>query len=144
MQNFLSMKPLDHFEPEMQSSAKNLYVSIDSLRLGASLLLDLEANDTPKRHTEVQKLADVAACIYASYACILRSNRSLKLKLPNALDECVIARAVCDRNTVEANNLLQCIEDGPIKTFEKYHAFVTHLMLQKENDFPVHPLTRFF
>lgn len=129
----------------MQPAAKGVFDSIDLMRLGVSALIHMDARDNkPMRDSEIKNIADAAACIYASYASLLRGDRSLKLKLPNAQEESYIARTVCDRNTAEVKRLTKYIEDGPAKTFESYHEYVTHLMLQPQNKFPTHPLTRFF
>lgn len=144
MKNFLSEESLDAFEPEIRPTAKKVFTSINLLRLSASTFIEMSSRREKARETEVHKLADAAACIYASYACLLRVDRSLKLKLPNVQDECLIAETVCDKNAEEVNRLAKYIEDGPVETFEKYHEFVSQLMLNRDTIFPVHPLTRFF
>ncbi|XP_055313012.1 complex I assembly factor ACAD9, mitochondrial-like [Sitodiplosis mosellana] len=145
VKNFLSEQQLDMYAVEMRRAAKGVFDSIDLLRLGVSALIYSEARHEKKmRDSEIKKIADAAACIYASYACLLRGDRSLKLQLPNAQPESTIAQIVCDRNSAEVKRLTKYIEDGPIKTFESYHEYVVHLMLQPNNKFPAHPLTRFF
>lgn len=145
MKNFLTEQHLGMYEPKMHEAAKSIFGSIDLLRLNASTLVFKEARvDQPMRESEIKRIADTAACIYSSYACLLRSDRSLKLKLPNAEQESLIAKIVCDRNVAIVKRLMQYVEDGPRKTFESYHEYVVHLMLQPNNKFPAHPLTRFF
>lgn len=144
LKTFITERQLDMYETELRSSAKLLFNSIELLQLGAATLIEMESRDLPKRHTEINKLADAVACIYASFACLLRGDRSLKLKLPNAQNECIIVNTICDRNAAEVKRLMQYIEDGPLKTFEKYHEFVTELLLNEEYKFPAHPLTRRF
>lgn len=144
MKSFIAEKKLDAYEPEMHKAAKTLFDSIILLRLGASSLLNVEARDLPKQHIEMQKIADAAAYIYASFACLLRADRSIKLKLPNAADEAFIAQTICDINAAEVRSLMDYINDGPMKTFSKYHEFMTQLLLEKDSNFPVHPLTSLF
>lgn len=144
IKNFMTEEQLDMYEPELRPAAKALFDSIVLLRLGASTLIEREARDIPKRHIEIKKLADAAACIYASFACLLRGDQSLKMKLPNGKEEIAIAQTVCDKNIAEVQLLMEYIEDGPTKTFVTYHEYVTHLLLQKDLNFPAHPLTRFF
>lgn len=144
MKSFIEEKKLDSYEPELQKAAKTLFESIILLRLGASRLLNVEARDLPKQNIEMQKIADAAACIYASFSCLLRADRSLKLKLPNASDEASIADTICDLNAAEVRSLMDYINDGPMKTFSKYHEFMTQLLLEKDSNFPAHPLTSLF
>lgn len=144
IKSFIEEKKLDSYEPELRKAAKSLFDSIILLRLGASTLLNVDARDLPKQHIEIQKIADAAACIYASFSCLLRADRSLKLKLPNASDEAFIADTICDLNAAEVRSLMDYINDGPVKTFSKFHEFMTQLLLEKENNFPVHPLTSLF
>lgn len=132
------------YEPELRPAAKCIFESIQLLRLGVSVLFDKEVRDLPKRQIEIIKLADAAACIYASFACLLRSNQSMKLKFPNALDEIAIAQTICDKNKTEVTALMKYIEEGSVKTFAQYHEFMTELLLKKEYDFPAHPLSRYF
>lgn len=141
IKSFMEEKKLDLYEPELQKAAKKLFDSIILLRLGASTLISVDPRELPKQHIEIQKIADAAACIYASFSCLLRADRSLKLKLPNASDDAVIAETVCDLNAAEVRSLMDYISDGPVKTFSKFHEFMTQLLLDKENNFPVHPLT---
>lgn len=140
----MSEASLEEYEPEIQPTAKKVFASIDLLRLSASMFIEMSSRREKARETEVLKLADAAACIYASYACLLRADRSLKLKLPQAQDECFIAQTICDKNADEVKRIAQFIEDGPEGTFDKYHELVTEMMLNKDRIFPVHPLTRFF
>lgn len=145
MKNFLTEQHLDMYEVEMRRAAKGVFDSIDLLRLNVSALIFSESRENKKmRDSEIKNIADAAACIYASYACLLRGDRSLKLKLPNAQPESTIAKTVCDQNTAQVKRLTKYIEDGPIKTFESYHDYVVHLMLRPDNKLPTHPLTRFF
>lgn len=145
VKNFLTEEHLETYEMEMRPSAKCLFDSINLLRLSVSLLVQLEARDNkPMRDSEIKKITDMAASIYASYASLLRADQALKLKLPSAQQENLIAKTICDSNTADVKRLAQFIEDGPVKTFESYHEYVVYLMLQPQNKFPVHPLTRFF
>lgn len=130
------------YEPELKESAKKIFESIELIRLRSSSIIEMEARVRPARDSEILSISDAAARIYASYACLLRGDRSLKLKLPHAQDECLIVQTICDRNEVKVKQLLQIIEDGPVKTFEKYHEYVAHQMLN--NNLPQHPLTRLF
>lgn len=144
IKTFTEEKHLDSYEPELQKAAKKLFDSIVLLRLGTSTLLNVEARDLPKQHIEIQKIADAATCIYASFACLLRADRSLKLKLPHAFDETLITRTICDLNAVEVYGLMDYINEGPVKTFSKYHEFMTQTLLEKDPNFPAHPLTSLF
>lgn len=145
IKSFIEEKQLDSYEVELRKAAKTLFDSIILLRLGASRILNVEARDLPKQHIQMQKIADAAACIYASFSCLLRADRSLKLKLPNASDEVFIANTICDLNAAEVHLLMDYINDGPMKTFAKYHEFMTQLLMEKDNNsFPVHPLTSLF
>lgn len=141
IKSFIEEKKLDSYEPELQKAAKALFDSIILLRLGTSQLLNVEPHERHKQHIEIQKMADAAACIYASFSCLLRADRSLKLKLPNALDEAFIADTICDLNAAEVRSQMDYIGDGPVKTFSKFHEFMTQMLLEKENNFPAHPLT---
>lgn len=145
VKNFLTEQHLDTYESEIRPAAKCLFESINLLRLSVSILVNLEARDNkPMRDSEIKKIADMTACIYASYSSLLRADNSLKLKLPNAQQELLIAGTICDSSTANVKRLAQYIEDGPVKTFESYYEYVVHLMLQPQNKFPAHPLTRFF
>lgn len=144
IKSFIDEKKLDSYEPELHKAAKTLFDSIILLRLGASTLLNVDARELTKQHIEIQKMADAAACIYASFSCLLRADRSLKLKLPSACDEALIAATICDLNAAEVRHLMDYINDGPVKTFSKFHELMTQLMLDKEKKFPVHPLTSLF
>lgn len=144
IKTFTEEKNVDAYESELQNAAKKLFKTIVLLRLGSSNLLKIEARDLPKQHIEIQKIGDAAISIYASYASLLRADRSLKLKLPNALDEVLLAQTICDLNSVEVNRLMDYISDGPVRTFSKYHEYITQTMLEKDSNFPVHPLTSLF
>lgn len=132
MKTFMMEKQLDSYEPELQKAAKQLFDSIKLLRLGASALLNIEARELPKQHIEIQKIADAAACIYASFACLLRADRALKLKLPHAYDEAFITETICDLNAAEVNSYMNYINDRPVKTFSKYHEFTTRSILEQD------------
>lgn len=144
IKSFMEERQLDSYEPELRKAAKDVFDSIVLLRLGASTLLNVEARDLPKQHIEIQKIADAAACIYASFACLLRADRSLKLKLPGASEEAFITSTICDINAAEVESLMDYIDEGPVKSFSKYHELMTQLMLEKQTNFPVHPLTSLF
>lgn len=146
VKSFMDERNLELYEPEVRKAAKTLFDSIILLRLGASRILNSEARDLPKQHIEMEKIADASACIYASFACLLRAERSLQLKLPNAADEAFIADTICDLNAAEVRLLMDYIEDGPMKTFSKYHELMTQVLLEKgsKSNFPVHPLTSLF
>lgn len=144
MKTFMEEKQLDSYEPELQKAAQNLFGSIKLLRMATSNLLNVEARDLPKQHIEIQKIADAAACIYASFACLLRADRALKLKLPYAHDEASITETICDLNAAKVNSCMDYISDGPVKTFSKYHEFMTQRMLEQQSNLPVHPLTSLF
>lgn len=144
IKSFMEERQLDSYEPELRKAAENLFDSIKLLRLGASTLLTIEARDLPQKHIEMQKVADAAACIYASFACLLRADRSLKLKLPSASDEAFIAQTICDKNAAEVDSLMDYINDGPVKTFSRFHTLLTQLMLEKGANFPAHPLASLF
>lgn len=144
IRSFIEEKKLDMYEPELQKAAKDLFNSVKLLRLGASTLLHGEARELPKKHIEMQKLADAAACTYASFACLLRADRSLKLQLPSALDEAFIAQTICDKNAAEVDIHMDYIGDGPVKTFSKFHEIMTELLMEKDSNFPIHPLTSLF
>lgn len=107
-------------------------------------MIDIHSDEKKTRDSEIINISNATARIFASYACLLRVDRSLKLKLPNASDECTIVQTLCDNNLTEVKKLTQYIQDGPDKTFEKLHEYVAHLMLNSSNKFPAHPLTRFF
>lgn len=140
----MSEESLDGYEPEIRPTAKKVFDSIDLLRLSSSTFIEMHSRQEMARETEVQKLADAAACIYASYACLLRVDRSLKLKLANVEDECFIAQTICDKNSDKVKKMAKYIDDGSIATFEQYHELVSSLSLDKNIIFPVHPLTRIF
>lgn len=144
VKSFMDEKDLDTYEPELQKAAKTLFQAIILLRLGASKLLNVEARELPKQDIEMQKIADAAAFIYASFACLLRADRSLKLKLPHAAEEASIADTICDLNAAQVRSLMDYIDDGPTKTFSKYHQLMSQMLLEKGNNFPVHPLTSLF
>lgn len=140
----MTEEQLDGYEPEIRSAAKAVFDSIVLLRLGASTLIEQEVRELPKRHIEAKKLADAAACIYASFACMLRADQALKMNLPHAIDEVAIAQTVCDKNLAQVRLHVTYVSDGPVKTFAKFHEFVTDLLLKREHNFPAHPLTRFY
>lgn len=142
MKNFQTDAQLDMYEPEMHRVAKETFDSIELLRLRASSIIDMEVRERMARDSEIQSISEAAVCIYASYACLLRGDRSLKLKLPDAQDECVIAQTVSIRNSATVKRLMQFIDDGPVKTFEKYHEFLARQQL--DNKCAQHPLTRLF
>lgn len=144
MKSFMEEKQLDSYEPEVRKAAKQLFDSIKLLRLSAQALLHVDARELPKQIIEIQKIADAAACIYASFACLLRADRALKLKLPHAHDEAVITETICDLNAAEVTTFVNYINDGPMKTFAKYHEFMTRRMLEQDSNVPVHPLTSLF
>lgn len=144
MKNFLTEQQLDMYEPEMRGAAKSLFDSVVLLRLCASTITFVESTEKNARDSEITKLAEAACFIYESYACLLRANRSIKQKLYTAEQECAIAKVICDRNHAEIKKLTKYVDDGPVRTFEKYHEYMTHLMLQPDIEFPAHPLTRFF
>lgn len=141
---FFSKAQLKKYALELQPIAKIVFDTIMLLRVGSISFLQIDPRDQPKRQIELQKLSDAVTCVYASYACLLRADRALKLKLPNAHGELAIAHTICDKCYKDVNAHTDYIQDGPVKTFSKYHEFVTHLLLKKEHDFPPHPLTRFF
>lgn len=142
MKNFHTEAQLDMYESELHGAAKGIYDSIELLRLAASCIIEMEARERVARDSEILSISHASVCIYASYACLLRGDRALKLKLPNAQDECVITQTVCNRNKMEVKQLMQFIDDGPVKNFEKYHEYVAHNQLL--SNFPQHPLTRLF
>lgn len=142
MKNFQAETQLDMYEADLHDAAKGICKSIELLRLGASCINEMEARERAARDSEIQSISYATVCIYASYACLLRGDRALKLKLPNAQNECVITQTVCDRNNTKVKQLMQFIDDGPVKNFEKYHEYVAHQQLC--NNFPQHPLTRLF
>ncbi|XP_031639618.1 complex I assembly factor ACAD9, mitochondrial-like [Contarinia nasturtii] len=133
------------FEPEMHAAIKNFNNSLTSLRWCATGIIELESKEEKgSRDPEMTQLADVASSIYASYASLLRANRSIKLKLPNAQEECIIAQTICDKNHENVKRIEESIQAGLPKTFQTFHKFVSYEMLRPEKQFPVHPLTRLF
>lgn len=154
LKNFFANESLDKYNSnltikesvvtEFDLPVSWLEASIERLRIGTSTLMEVHGRNLPKEHCEIQRLAEAATLNYVSYSSLLRANRSWVLQLPEAADERVIAGCICDANGKRVKQLMQCIEDGPLATFEVYYQHVTKMLIKNKSYFPVHPLTRFF
>lgn len=121
-----------------------LEASIQRLRIGANILMTAHGRNIFGEHQEIQRLAETVTLIYASFACLVRANRSWILRLPQGENERVLAGCCCDTNTKLVKRLMQHIEDGPMDPIDKHYQTIAKQLIKTKSYFPVHPLTRFF
>lgn len=135
---------IEHVVDEFDKHANWLDASIQRLRIGASNLMSDHGRNLLQQHGEIQRLADAVTCIYASFAALVRANRSWILKLPGAEHERILAGCCCDQLTKEVKQLMGTTEEGPIQLARRNHLLIAKQLLKNKSYFPVHPLTRFF
>lgn len=138
-----NLQLMEHVVREFDIVAGWLEASIHRLRIGSSILMETHGRSLFARHNEIQRLAETATYIYASFACLVRANRSWILKLPEGEHERVLAGCCCDMHSKQVKELMQNIEDGPLDPLDEYYQSIAKQIIKNKSYFPVHPLTRF-
>lgn len=138
-----NLKLNEHVVMEFDTHASWLEASIQRLRIGANILMTAHGRNIFSEHHEIQRLAEAVTCIYASFACLVRANRSWILKLPEAANERVLSGCCCDTNTKHIKELMEHIESGPMDPLDKHYQTVAKEILKAKSYFPVHALSRF-
>lgn len=145
MEKFQSTLQLTlHVIPEFDIHANWLEASIQRLRIGANILMTAYGRNLFSEHHEIQRLADTVTHIYASFACLVRANRSWILKLPEASNERLLAGCCCDMNARYIKELMEHIESGPLDPIDKHYQTVAKELMKTKSYFPVHALSRFY
>lgn len=139
-----NLRLIEHVVNEFDKHANWLEASIQRLRIGATNLMSDHGRSLLQQHGDIQRLAEAATYIYASFAALVRANRSWILKLPGAEQERVLAGCCGDMLAKEVKQLLEHTEDGPIILARRNYLLVAKQLLKTKSYFPVHPLTRFF
>lgn len=134
---------MQHVVPEFDSHAHWIESSIQRLRVGASMLMEVYGRNLFAQHQEIQRLAETVTHIYASFASMVRANRSWILKLPGTEQERILAGCLCDTSTKHVRDLMEHVESGPLHTIDKHYQTVAKQVIKSKSYFPVHPLTRF-
>lgn len=129
---------------EFDKHANWLEASIQQLRIGARNLMSDHGRDLLQQHGEIQRLAEAVAYIYASFAALVRANRSWILRLPGAEQERVLAGCCCDMLTKQVKQLMETTEEGPIVLARRNHLLIAKQLLKTKSYFPLHPLTRLY
>lgn len=139
-----NLKLGEHVVNEFNKHAHWLEASIQRLRIGGSNLMSDHGRNLLQQHGDIQRLADAATCIYASFAALIRANRSWILRLPGAENERVLAGCCCDMLTKEVKQLMENTEEGPVVLARRNYLLIAKQLLKNKSYFPMHPLTRFF
>lgn len=139
-----NLRLLENVVSQFDRPASWLEASIQRLRIGANVLMTAYGRNLLKEHGEIQRLADTVSHIYASFACLVRANRSWILKLPETEQERMLAGCACDVNTKIVKELMEKAENGPIDQVDKHYLNIAKQLIKTKSYFPVHPLTRFF
>lgn len=134
----------DKFDYNFDLPATWLEHAITRLRVGTNTLMSVFGRDLAKEHSELQKLSEAAIYNYASFASLVRANRTWILKLEHGSFERVLAGCLIRDNGERVKNLMQYIEDGPTASFEPLYQNLSKIVVKNKAYFPVHPLTRFF
>lgn len=139
-----NLQLMEHVVNTFDTQARWLEASIQRLRIGCNALMTAYGRNLLKEHGEIQRLAETSAYIYASFACLIRANRSWILKLPCAEQERVLSGVCCDTFTKQITEHMEKIADGPNDPVEKQYLTIAKQLIKRKSYFPVHPLTRFF
>lgn len=137
------MRIVEHVVSEFDLHARWLEASIQRLRVGVNNLMTHYGRNLLNHHNEIQRVSEAATLIYASFACIVRANRSWILRLPGAEQERILAGCCCDMFAKQVKHLLERSEDGPLILLQKNYHLIAKQLLKSKSYFPVHPLTRF-
>lgn len=135
---------IEHVVSEFDIHAGWLEASIQRLRIGANILMTAHGRNIFYEHQEIQRLAETVSYIYASFASLVRANRSWILKLPEADNERVLAGCCCDINTKHIKELMEHIESGPMDPIDKHYQIIAKELMKTKGYFPVHALSRFY
>lgn len=138
------LRLMENVVSEFDIVAGWLEASIHRLRIGANILMTAHGRNIYSEHQEIQRLAETVTYIFASFACLVRANRSWILKLPEGESERVLAGCSCDTNRKLVEDLMRHIEDGPMDPIDKHYQTIAKQLMKTKSYFPVHPLTRFF
>lgn len=139
-----NLQLMEHVVSPFDTQAKWLESSIHKLRIGCNALMTAHGRNLLKNHGEIQRLGETATYIFASFACLIRANRSWILKLPGAVQERVLSGVCCDTFTKQIKEHLESIDDGPNDPVEQQYSTIAKQLIKTKSYFPVHPLTRFF
>lgn len=139
-----NLRLMEKVVKEFDTHANWLEASIQRLRIGANNLMTYHGRKLLSEHADIQRLAEAATYIYASFACMVRANRSWILKLPGAEQERILAGCCGDMLSKQVRELMVTTEAGPLVVADRNYLLIAKQMLKTKSYFPVHPLTRFF
>lgn len=139
-----NLKLMENVVNEFDTHASWLEASIQRLRIGANILMTAHGRNLFSQHQEIQRLAETVTYIYASFACLVRANRSWILRLPEADHERLLAGCCCDTNTKKIKVLMEHVESGPMDPIDKHYQTVAKELMKTKSYFPVHALSRFY
>lgn len=139
-----NMKLMEHVVRAFDLPAGWLEASIQRLRIASSSLMEHYGRTLYKEHGEIQRLAEAVTYIYATFACLVRANRSWILKLPETQHERVLAGCCCDTHTKHVKQLIEHTDEGPYIEINGHYKTIAKQLIKTKSYFPVHPLTRFF
>lgn len=139
-----NMQLFEHVVKEFDTHAHWLEASMQRLRIGTKNLMTHYGRKLLNQHRDIQRLAEAATYNYASFACLVRANRSWILKLPGAEQERVLAGCCGDMYHRLVKDLMVITEHGPIIAHHRNYQLISKQMLKTKTYFPVHPVTRFF
>ncbi|XP_031616512.1 complex I assembly factor ACAD9, mitochondrial-like [Contarinia nasturtii] len=153
LQSFYKEETMDKYESNLNLMENVLAVfdiharwveaSIQRLRIGSSNLMETYGRNLFTQHQEIQRLSETVTYIYASFASLVRANRSVILRLPHAEFEHTLAGCSCDMNTQKVKELMEHIESGPLHPIDKHYQTIAKQVIKNKSYYPVHPLTRF-
>ncbi|KAH8372616.1 hypothetical protein KR009_001036 [Drosophila setifemur] len=136
-----NMQLAEHVHPSLEAAAQCIEHSVARLQMAVELMFTRHGNAVVERQSEMQRLAEVSATIFAMWASTARASRSYCIGLSLADHELLTATAICSQGRDRVQTLCTEIYGGNFVNNDNNLVRLSKQLTKSKGYFPVHPLT---